>query len=132
MQMRYKMKIKVLKTETDYENAMERIEAIFDAKPNTPKGDELELLTLLIERYEEEHYIIELPHPVEAIKFRMDQMGLKQKDIVDCFGDKSKVSDVLNLKRKLNLNYIRNLHKKLHIPLDALVGDYETQNTLRG
>ncbi|CAA6803742.1 MAG: Transcriptional regulator [uncultured Sulfurovum sp.] len=130
--MRYKVKIKVLKTETDYENAMERIEAIFDAKPNTPKGDELELLTLLIEKYEEEHYPMELPHPVEAIKFRMDQMGLKQKDIVDCFGDKSKVSDVLNLKRKLNLNYIRNLHQKLHIPLDALVGDYEIQNTLRG
>ncbi|UFH58218.1 helix-turn-helix domain-containing protein [Sulfurovum mangrovi] len=125
------MKIKVLKTETDYENAMERIEAIFDAKPDTPKGDELELLTLLVEKYEEEHYPIELPHPIEAIKFRMDQMGLKQKDIVDCFGDKSKVSDVLNLKRKLNLNYIRNLHKKLYIPLDALVEDYETQNTLR-
>lgn len=125
------MKIKVLKTETDYENAMERIEAIFDAKPDTPKGDELELLTLLVEKYEEEHYPIELPHPIEAIKFRMDQMGLKQKDIVDCFGDKSKVSDVLNLKRKLNLSYIRNLHQKLHIPLDALVGDYETQNTMR-
>lgn len=122
------MKIKVLKTETDYENAMERIEAIFDAKPDTPKGDELELLTLLIEKYEEEHYPIELPHPIEAIKFRMDQMNLKQKDLVDCFGDKSKVSDVLNLKRKLNLNYIRNLHQKLDIPLDALVGDYDTKN----
>lgn len=129
--MRYKMKIKVLKTETDYENAMERIDAIFDAKPDTPKGDELELLTLLVEKYEEEHYPIELPHPIEAIKFRMDQMGLKQKDIVDCFGDKSKVSDVLNLKRKLNLNYIRNLHQKLQIPLDTLVKDYETKNTLR-
>ena len=128
MQMRYKMKIKVLKTEIDYENAMERIEAIFDAKPNTPEGDEFELLTLLIEKYEEEHYPIALPHPIEAIKFRMDQMGLKQKDLVDCFGDKSKVSDVLNLKRKLNLNYIRNLHQKLHIPLDALVGDYDTNN----
>lgn len=126
--MRYKMKIKVLKTEIDYENAMERIEAIFDAKPNTPEGDEFELLTLLIEKYEEEHYPIALPHPIEAIKFRMDQMGLKQKDLVDCFGDKSKVSDVLNLKRKLNLNYIRNLHQKLHIPLDALVGDYDTNN----
>jgi HTH-type transcriptional regulator/antitoxin HigA len=122
------MKIKVLKTEIDYENAMERIEAIFDAKPNTPEGDEFELLTLLIEKYEEEHYPIALPHPIEAIKFRMDQMGLKQKDLVDCFGDKSKVSDVLNLKRKLNLNYIRNLHQKLHIPLDALVGDYDTNN----
>jgi len=126
MQMRFKMKIKILKNETDYENAMDRIETLFDSKPNTSEGDELELLSLLIEKYEEEHFAIDLPHPIEAIKFRMDQMGLKQKDIADCFGDKSKVSDVLNLKRKLNLNYIRKLHQKLHIPLDALVSDYET------
>ena len=128
--MRYKMKFKILKTEADYEKALARIEIIFDAKPNTPKGDEFELLSLLIDNYEEEHYPIDLPHPIEAIKFRMDQMGLKQKDLIDCFGDKSKVSDVLNLKRKLNLNYIRNLHQKLHIPLDALIADYETNNAL--
>ena len=128
--MRYKMKFKILKTETDYEKALNRIGIIFDAKPNTPKGDEFELLSLLIDNYEEEHYPIDLPHPIEAIKFRMDQMGLKQKDLIDCFGDKSKVSDVLNLKRKLNLNYIRNLHQKLHIPLDALIADYETNNGL--
>ena len=128
--MRYKMKFKILKTEADYEKALNRIEIIFDAKPNTPKGDEFELLSLLIDNYEEEHYPIDLPHPIEAIKFRMDQMGLKQKDLIDCFGDKSKVSDVLNLKRKLNLNYIRNLHQKLHIPLDALIADYETNNAL--
>ena len=124
------MKFKILKTEADYEKALNRIEIIFDAKPNTPKGDEFELLSLLIDNYEEEHYPIDLPHPIEAIKFRMDQMGLKQKDLIGCFGDKSKVSDVLNLKRKLNLNYIRNLHQKLHIPLDALIADYETNNAL--
>ena len=128
--MRYKMKFKILKTEADYEKALNQIESIFDAKPNTPKGDEFELLSLLIDNYEEEHYPIELPHPIEAIKFRMDQMGLKQKDLIGCFGDKSKVSDVLNLKRKLNLNYIRNLHQKLHIPLDALIADYETNSGL--
>ncbi len=122
------MKLKILKTKTDYEKALHRIDTIFDAKPNTEKGDEFELLSLLIDKYEEEHYPIDLPHPIEAIKFRMDQMGLKQKDLVGCFGDKSKVSDVLNLKRKLNLNYIRNLHQKLHIPLDALISDYETNN----
>ena len=125
MQTRYKMNIKILKTEKEYETALERIDAIFDAKPNTPKGDEFELLALLLDKYEEEHFPIDLPHPIEAIKFRMEQMGLKQKDLVECFGDKSKVSDVLNLKRKLNLNYIRNLHKKLQIPLNALIGDYE-------
>lgn len=124
------MKLKILKTKTDYEKALHRIDTIFDAKSNTEKGDEFELLSLLIDKYEEEHYPIDLPHPIEAIKFRMDQMGLKQKDLVVCFGDKSKVSDVLNLKRKLNLNYIRNLHQKLHIPLDALISDYEINNGL--
>ena len=119
------MHFKILKTKADYETALSRIDAIFDAEPNTAKGDEFELLSLLIDNYEEEHYPVDLPHPIEAIKFRMDQMGLKQKDLVGCFGDKSKVSDVLNLKRKLNLNYIRNLHQKLHIPLDSLVADYE-------
>ena len=120
------MHFKILKTKADYEIALDRIDAIFDAKPNTKKGDEFELLSLLIDNYEEEHYPIDLPHPIEAIKFRMDQMGLKQKDLVECFGDKSKVSDVLNLKRKLNLTYIRKLHQKLHIPLDALIADYDT------
>ena len=119
-----RMKIKILKTEGDYNRALKRVDVLFDAKPNTVEGEEFELLVLLIDKYEEEHYAIDLPHPIEAIKFRMEQMGLKQKDIVSCFGDKSKVSDVLNLKRKLNLNYIRNLHQKLHIPLDALVTDY--------
>ena len=125
------MKLKILKTKTDYEKALHRIDTIFDAKPNTEKGDEFELLSLLIDKYEEEHYPIDLPHPIEAIKFRMEQMGLKQKDLVGCFGDKSKVSDVLNLKRKLNLNYIRNLHQKLHIPLDALISDYQINNLPR-
>ncbi len=124
------MQLKILKTKTDYKKALNRIDTIFDAKPNTIRGDEFELLALLIDKYEEEHFPIDLPHPIEAIKFRMDQMGLKQKDLVVCFGDKSKVSDVLNLKRKLNLNYIRNLHKKLHIPLDALIADYEIDNGL--
>ncbi|PHS39590.1 MAG: transcriptional regulator [Sulfurovum sp.] len=118
------MQFKILKEKSDYEAALSRIDTIFDAQPNTEEGDEFELLALLIDNYEKEHHTIELPHPIEAIKFRMDQMGLKQKDLVSCFGDKSKVSDVLNLKRKLNLNYIRNLHQKLHIPLEALVSDY--------
>ena len=118
------MQTKILKTENEYKQALQRLEEIFDAKPNTPKEDELELLGVLIDIYDKEHYPIAPPHPIEAIKFRMDQMGLKQKDLISCFGDKSKVSDVLNLKRKLNLNYIRSLHQKLNIPLEALVKDY--------
>ena len=121
------MKFKILKTEAEYEKALRRLDEIFDAKPNTTKGDEFELLSLLIDNYEEAHHSIDLPHPVEAIKFRMEQMGLKQKDLVSCFGDIARVSDVLNLKRKLNLNYIRKLNQKLHIPLDALISDYETK-----
>ena len=124
------MQYKILKTEKDYEQALYRLDEIFDAKPNTPKGDEFELLSLLIDKYEEEYHAIDLPHPIEAIKFRMEQMGLKQKDLVVCFGDISRVSDVLNLKRKLNLNYIRKLNKQLHIPLEALVSEYETQGAV--
>lgn len=124
------MQFKILKTNKDYEQALNRLDEIFDAKPNTPKGDEFELLSLLIDKYEEEHHVIDLPHPIEAIKFRMEQMGLKQKDLVACFGDMSRVSDVLNLKRKLNLNYIRKLNKQLHIPLEALVSEYETKEMM--
>jgi len=124
------MLYKILKTKNNYELALSRLDEIFDAKPNTTEGDEFELLALLINKYEEEHYPIDLPHPVEAIKFRMEQMGLKQKDLVSCFGDISRVSDVLNLKRKLNLNYIRKLNKILHIPLEALVSEYEIKNMM--
>jgi len=124
------MQFKILKTNKDYEQALNRLDEIFDAKPNTPKGDEFELLSLLIDKYEEEHHVIDLPHPIEAIKFRMEQMGLKRKDLVACFGDMSRVSDVLNLKRKLNLNYIRKLNKQLHIPLEALVSEYETKEMM--
>ena len=124
------MQFKILKTDKDYEQALNRLDEIFDAKPNTPKGDEFELLSLLIDKYEEEHHVIDLPHPIEAIKFRMEQMGLKRKDLVACFGDMSRVSDVLNLKRKLNLNYIRKLNKQLHIPLEALVSEYETNEVI--
>ena len=125
------MKYKLLKTKDEYEQALNRLDEIFDAKPNTPQGDEFELLSLLIDHYEQEHYAIDLPHPVEAIKFRMDQMGLKQKDLVSCFGDMARVSDVLNLKRKLNLNYIRKLNQKLQIPLEALISEYETKEVMR-
>jgi len=124
------MKYKLLKTKNEYEQALNRLDEIFDAKPNTPQGDEFELLSLLIDNYEAEHYVIDLPHPIEAIKFRMDQMGLKQKDLVSCFGDMARVSDVLNLKRKLNLNYIRQLNKKLHIPLEALISEYDTKEVM--
>ncbi|QIE58703.1 helix-turn-helix domain-containing protein [Rasiella rasia] len=118
------MKISPIRNEKDYQKALERLEVIFDAKLGTPKGDELEILSILIDRYENEHFPIEMPDPIEAIKFRMDQMGMKQKDLAAVVGFKSRVSEILNGKRKLTLNMIRQLNKTLRIPTEVLVQDY--------
>ena len=118
------MNIKPIKTKKEYKVALERLEEIFDARPNTKEGDELEILSMLIEKYEDEHYPIESPDPVEAIKFRMEQMGYKQKDLAKIIGYKGRVSELLNRKRKLTLEMVRNLHNKLRIPLEALVQAY--------
>ncbi len=118
------MRITPIKNEKDYQNALNRLEEIFDAKMGTKEGDELEILSILIDKYENEHFPIEMPNPIEAIKFRMEQMGLKQKDLADIFGFKSRVSEVLNGKRKLTLEMIRKLNTKLHIPTDVLIQDY--------
>ena len=92
------MEYKVIKTEDEYNLALERFEVVFDAQLNTPEGDELELLTLLIENYESIHYPIELPDPIEAIKFRMDQLGYKPKDLAKVLGFRSRVTEILNKK----------------------------------
>lgn len=118
------MNIKPIKTERDYQKALKRLEVIFDARPGTKEGDELEILGLLIEKYEDEHYPIEAPDPIEAIKFRMEQMGYQQKDLAEIIGHKGHVSEILNRKRKLSLEMIRLLHDKLNIPLHLLVQAY--------
>ena len=120
------MNIKPIKNEEDYTQTLNYIESLMDAKPNTPQMDELEVLTTLVEAYEEHHYRIEAPDPIEAIKFRMEQEGLKQKDLVTIVGSKSRVSEILNRKRKLTIEMIRNLHKQLHIPIESLFLDYKT------
>jgi HTH-type transcriptional regulator/antitoxin HigA len=120
------MNIKPIKTEQDYNNALNKIESLMDAKPNTSQMDELEVLTTLVEVYEEQNYKIDAPDPIEAIKFRMEQEGLKQKDLVSIVGSKSRVSEILNKKRKLTIEMIRNLHKQLHIPVESLFLDYKT------
>jgi HTH-type transcriptional regulator / antitoxin HigA len=112
---------KLIKTETEYDEVLKRIDEIFDAKPNTVEGDELELLAALVELYEKEKYPIKMPDPVSAIRFRMEQQGLKQSDLVKYIGSKSKVSEVLSGKRTLSLNMIRNLSEKLGIPADVLI-----------
>ncbi len=118
------MEIKPIKTETDYQQALERLELIFDAKTGSSDGDELEILGILIEKYETEHFPIGLPDPIEAIKFRMEQMGYNQRDLADIFGLKSRASEILNRKRKLSLEMIRLLHERLHIPTDVLIQAY--------
>ena len=118
------MKIKPIKNEKDYELALKRLDKIFDALPGTKEGDELEILALVIEDYEDKNYPIDPPDPIEAIKFRMEQMGLKQKDLVELMGFKSRVSEIMSRKRKLTLDMIRKLHKTLHIPTEVLVQDY--------
>jgi HTH-type transcriptional regulator/antitoxin HigA len=115
------VKPKVIKTEADYLAAMARIEEIFDAKPGTAKGDELELLLLLVEKYEEKAFPMELPDPITAIRFRMEQQKLKPKDLVPYIGSKSKVSEVLSGQRPLSLTMIRNLVTKLGIPAEVLL-----------
>ena len=119
------MNIKPIKNEKDYANSLSLIESLMSAKPNTPQMDELEVLTTLVEVYEEKFYNIDAPDPIEAIKFRMEQEGLKQKDLVAIVGSKSRVSEVLNKKRKLTIEMIRSLHKQLHIPVESLFLDYK-------
>jgi HTH-type transcriptional regulator/antitoxin HigA len=115
------MDIKILKTEAEYETALARIEALMDAKPESAEEQELELLVLLVEKYEADHYPIDLPDSVEAIKFRMDQEGLDPKDLIPYLGSQSKVSEVLNYKRPLSLRMMRNLQAGLGIPAEVLL-----------
>lgn len=118
------MEIKAIKTEADYEEALVRLKSIFHAEANSVNGDEAEVLSILIEKYEEEHYPIGMPDPIEAIKFRMEQMGMNQKDLVEIIGFTSRVSEILNRKRKLTLSMIRKLHTALKIPTEVLVQEY--------
>lgn len=115
------MNLKIIKSDRDYKAAMARIDQIFAAKPRTPEGDELEILLLLVEKYEQEAFPIDLPDPVTAIRFRMDQQGLKQKDLEPYIGSKSKVSEVLSGRRALSLTMIRKLVAGLGIPAEVLL-----------
>lgn len=118
------MNIKPIRTKKDYEQALERLEVIFDAKKGTDKGDELEILGMLIENYENEKFPINFPDPVEAIKFRMEQLGYNQTDLANVVGLKSRASEILSRKRKLSLEMIRQLHDRLNIPTEVLIQAY--------
>ncbi|MCD8438380.1 helix-turn-helix domain-containing protein [Tenacibaculum dicentrarchi] len=123
------MNIKPIKTEQDYDKAIERLELIFDANANSKKGDEAEILSLLIENYENKHYAIEAPDPIEAIKIRMEEMNLKQKDLIGVIGGKSRVSEILNKKKKLTVEMIRELERLLNISASVLVNNYNLLRT---
>ena len=115
------MDIKPIKTETDYETALQRIETLWGCKPDTTAGDEFDILVTLVEAYEAKHHRIGPPDPIEAIKFRMDQSGLKQTDLVPYFGGKSRVSEVLSGRKNLTLTIARRLHLELNIPAASLL-----------
>ena len=117
------MRIKPIHNEKDYDNALDRVDVLMDSNPalGTDQSDELEVLALLIEKYEEKAWAISEPDPIEAIKIRMEQMNLKQKDLVPYIGNKSKVSEVLNRKVGLSLSMIYNLSQGLHLPLEVLI-----------
>lgn len=118
------MTLHPIKTKKDYQNALVRLERIFDAKPGSAEGDELEVLGILIDTYEKTHHPIDFPDPIEAIKFRMEQLGYTQSDLANIVGLKSRASEILNKKRKLTLEMIRNLHDTLNIPTDVLIQSY--------
>lgn len=117
------MEIKPIKTEADYINSLKRIEELWGAKKDSQEGDELDLLCTLVESYEMHHYPIAPPDPVDAIKFRMEQSGMTKSDLVKYLGPQSRVSEVLNKKRKLTLKMVRALYNELKIPADVLLNE---------
>ena len=119
------MNIKLIKTEADYQTALKRLEIVFDAKTGTTESDEADILGLMIDDYEKKHYPIEAPDPIEAIKIRMEEMQLKQVDLADAIGGKNRVSEVLNRKRKLTVDMIRNLTVRLNLSPGLLINDYQ-------
>jgi HTH-type transcriptional regulator / antitoxin HigA len=119
------MEIRLIKSEEDYRKALKRLEEIFDAPVGTPESDEAEILGLLVDEYEQKFYPIDAPDPIEAIKIRMEEMQLKQVDLIPDIGGKSRVSEILNRKRKLTVDMIRNLKKRLSLSAEVLIKDYE-------
>jgi len=118
------MIIKPIKTKKDYQQALARLEMIFDSMKGSTKGDELEILSMLVDNYENEHFPIGFPDPIEAIKFRMEQLGYNQSDLAKVIGLKSRASEILNKKRKLSLEMISQLHTRFNIPTEVLIQAY--------
>lgn len=120
------MKMQLIKTEAQYDAALAEIEKLWGAAENTSEGDRLDVLLVLVESYEATHHPIAPPDPIDAIKFRMDQMNLTRKDLEPLIGSRARVAEVINRRRSLSLSMIRKLHKVLHIPLESLVAETRT------
>ena len=118
------MDIQLIKSEENYQNALARLDIIFDAKKGSKESDEADVLALLIDEYENQYYPIEAPDPIEAIKIRMEEMNLKQVDIAQALGAKNRASEILNRKRKLTVDMIRNLTERLNLSASLLIKDY--------
>jgi len=121
------MEIRPIKTTADYEAALEEIEQLFQAEPGTPEGDRLEVLTTLVEAYEDQHYNLPLPDPVDAILYHMESRGISRRDLEPYIGSRARVSEVLNRKRPLSLDMIRRLSTGLSIPAEVLIQPYESK-----
>ena len=117
------MNIHPIKTENDYESALAEAERLWGVAEGTEKGDVLDVILVLIEDYENKHHPIDPPDPIEAIKFRMEQMNISRKELESIIGSRGRVSEVLNRRRGLSLNMIRSLHSNLHIPLESLIAE---------
>ena len=115
------MEIRPIKTEMDYDAALQRVDTLWGCKPETPEGDEFDMLVTLLEAYEAKHHAIGPPDPIEAIRFRMEQLGLNQNDLIPYFGGKSRVSEILNRKKNMTLTIARRLHQELNIPAQSLL-----------
>jgi HTH-type transcriptional regulator/antitoxin HigA len=116
------MSIRPIRTKADYKAAVAFIERNFDAKPNSRTAEIVEVLVVLVDKYEDEHFPIEAPTPIEAIKFRMEQLGLHNADLAKMIGQRSRVSEILNAKRPLSITMVRRLHRALNIPAECLIG----------
>jgi HTH-type transcriptional regulator / antitoxin HigA len=120
------MELRPIRTKADYQAALKEVESLFDALPNTPEFDRLDLLSTLVEAYEKVHYPIEAPDPIEAILYYMDTRGLSRRDLESCLGSRARVSEVLSRKRSLTLEMIRKLNKELGIPAEILIQPYDS------
>jgi HTH-type transcriptional regulator / antitoxin HigA len=123
------MNIKPIKTTADYEAALKEIERLFEAQPGTPQGDRLEVLTTLVEAYEDKHYAIPAPDPIAAIQYFMESRDLSRRDLEPYLGSRARVSEILNRKRPLSLEMIRELNKGLGIPAEVLIKPYRLRTS---